>query len=73
MKNILIICVLVLFTACDSPAQSDPNPAKTRAISRDFGISSIPAMWLVDRKGFLASTHGGEDLAGQVEKLLKAP
>lgn len=42
-------------------------------ISRDFGIRSIPAMWLVDKKGFLASTHGGEDLAGQVEKLLKAP
>ncbi len=43
------------------------------AISSGFGIDSIPAMWLVDKKGMLVSTNGRRDLAGQVEKLLQAP
>lgn len=43
------------------------------AISRKFGIDSIPAMWLVGKDGKVATTNGREDLAGQVEKLLKAP
>jgi len=43
------------------------------AISKSFYIDSIPAMWLVDKKGMLVSTEAGVDLAAQVEKLLKAP
>lgn len=34
---------------------------------------NLPAMWLADKKGFLASTHGGEGLGGQVEESFKAP
>lgn len=41
------------------------------AISSKFGIHSIPAMWLVDQNGLLVTTEGRDDLAGQVEKLLK--
>jgi thiol-disulfide isomerase/thioredoxin len=40
-------------------------------ISKGFGIDSIPAMWLVDQKGMLVTVDGRDDLAGQVEKLLK--
>ncbi len=36
-----------------------------------FGIESIPTMWLIDKKGMVATTEGREDLEGQVEKLLK--
>ena len=42
-------------------------------ISKGFGIDSIPAMWLVGKDGKLVTTEGREDLAGQVDKLLKAP
>ncbi len=36
----------------------------------EFGINSIPAMWLVDKKGNLRDAEAREDLAGKVEKLL---
>ena len=36
----------------------------------EFGIDSIPTMWLVDRKGNLRDIEAREDLAGKVEKLL---
>jgi thiol-disulfide isomerase/thioredoxin len=39
-------------------------------ISTRYGIHSIPAMWLVDKKGNLSTIDGRHDLAGQVEKLL---
>jgi thiol-disulfide isomerase/thioredoxin len=39
-------------------------------ISAQFGIDSIPAMWLVDKNGMLVTLDGREDLAGQIEKLL---
>jgi thiol-disulfide isomerase/thioredoxin len=42
-------------------------------ISTSYGINSIPAMWLVDKKGMLVATNAREDLAGQVGKLLQAP
>lgn len=35
-----------------------------------YGISSIPAMWLIDKKGMLVDTEGREDLANKVAKLL---
>jgi thiol-disulfide isomerase/thioredoxin len=40
-------------------------------ISSHFGISAIPAMWLVDKKGFVRSTEArGSELAERVKKLL---
>ena len=37
---------------------------------REFGIDSIPTMWLVDKKGMLRDVNGRDDLASKVEKLL---
>ena len=37
---------------------------------REFGISSIPTMWLVDKQGRLRDMNAREDLAGKVAKLL---
>jgi thiol-disulfide isomerase/thioredoxin len=39
-------------------------------ISSNFGIRSIPAMWLVDKEGKLASTNARSNLEAEVEKLL---
>ena len=39
-------------------------------ISTKFGINSIPAMWLINKKGMLVSTDARDGLAVQVEKLL---
>lgn len=36
----------------------------------EFGISSIPTMWLVDKKGVLRELNAREDLVAKVEKLL---
>jgi thiol-disulfide isomerase/thioredoxin len=40
-------------------------------IGARFGIESIPAMWLVDKKGKLRELNAREDLEAKVEKLLK--
>ncbi len=37
---------------------------------KEFGINSIPRMWLVDKKGNLRDQEAREDLAGKVEKML---
>ena len=37
---------------------------------QEFGISGIPTMWLVDKKGNLRDLNARDDLAGKVEKLL---
>lgn len=39
-------------------------------ISKKYEIQSIPAMWLVDKKGNLRDMNGREDLKTKVEKLL---
>ena len=39
-------------------------------ISKEFGIDSIPAMWLVDKKGILRNQNPRGSLKEQVEKLL---
>jgi thiol-disulfide isomerase/thioredoxin len=39
-------------------------------VSSKFGINSIPAMWLINKKGMIVSTNARDDLAGKVEKLL---
>lgn len=41
------------------------------AFSKRFGISSIPTMWLVDKKGMVVDIDArGADLAEKIEKLL---
>lgn len=37
---------------------------------QEFGIGSIPAMWLIDKQGNLRDFNAREDLVGKVEKLL---
>jgi peroxiredoxin len=40
-------------------------------ISGRYGVHSIPAMWLVDKKGFVRSTEvRGDKLAAQVKMLM---
>jgi thiol-disulfide isomerase/thioredoxin len=39
-------------------------------ISTKFGIQSIPAMWLIDKKGNLRDINARGDLKGKIEKLL---
>jgi len=43
------------------------------AISNSYGITAIPAMWLIDKKGMLATTEARDGLADRIEKLLAAP
>jgi peroxiredoxin len=38
--------------------------------ARQFGIESIPAMWLIDKKGALRNVNARADLSGEVQKLL---
>lgn len=38
--------------------------------ANQFGINSIPAMWLVDKKGNLRDLEARKDLEGKIEKLL---
>jgi len=38
-----------------------------------FGIQSIPTVWLIDKKGMLATTSGRDGLEEQLKKLLHAP
>jgi thiol-disulfide isomerase/thioredoxin len=38
--------------------------------ARQFGIESIPAMWLIDKQGNLRDMNGRSDLSGKVAKLL---
>lgn len=40
-------------------------------ISSKYGITQLPAMWLIDKKGMLATIHGEENLAEKVAQLLK--
>jgi thiol-disulfide isomerase/thioredoxin len=39
-------------------------------IGQEYGINSIPAMWLVDKRGDLRDVNGRDGLADKVEKLL---
>ncbi len=39
-------------------------------ISSRFGITGIPTMWLVDKKGYIRTMEARADLEGQVAKLL---
>jgi hypothetical protein len=38
--------------------------------AREFGITSLPTMWLVDKQGRLRDLDARDDLAAKVEKLL---
>jgi len=41
-----------------------------KKFSEEFGVTTIPTMWLVDKQGVLRDVNGRSDLAGKVEKLL---
>ena len=43
----------------------------SNTISSGFAINSIPTLWLVGKDGKVVTTQARDDLAGQVEKLLK--
>jgi peroxiredoxin len=38
--------------------------------AQQFGVTSIPAMWLVDKNGNLRDMNGRDDLRGKIEKML---
>jgi thiol-disulfide isomerase/thioredoxin len=40
-------------------------------ISTRFNVRSIPAMWLVNKNGIVATTNARADLEGQIERLLE--
>jgi thiol-disulfide isomerase/thioredoxin len=40
-------------------------------LARQFGIMSIPALWLIDKRGVLVDLQGEPNLEEKVEKLLK--
>ncbi len=42
-------------------------------VGQQFGIASIPAVWLFDKKGLLVTRNGRDNLAGHVAELLKNP
>ena len=42
-----------------------------KKLGDEFGISGIPTMWLVDKKGVLRDLNARDGLAGKVEKLLE--
>jgi thiol-disulfide isomerase/thioredoxin len=42
-------------------------------ISSKFGIDSIPAMWLLDKKGMVMSTDARDGLDAEIEKELASP
>ena len=41
-----------------------------KKLGNEFGISGIPTMWLIDKKGVLRDLNAREGLAEKVEKLL---
>jgi thiol-disulfide isomerase/thioredoxin len=41
------------------------------AISTRFGITDIPQMWLLDRKGMVVDTEGTDNLAEKVQKMVE--
>ncbi len=51
------------------PQYFEVNP-ESHKLGEHFGVSSIPSMWLVDKKGVLRDLNAREKLAAKVEKLL---
>jgi len=51
------------------PQHFDENPSGG-GFGEQFDIASIPAMWLIDKKGNLRDLNARENLSGKVEKLL---
>lgn len=52
------------------PQYFDGGDFTTNAIAKRFGIGEIPSMWLVDKKGNLATFNGRDDLQKKVAALL---
>ena len=53
----------------DWPQHFDDNPDGV-GFGEQFDIASIPAMWLIDKKGNLRDVNARENLVGKVEKYL---
>ncbi len=51
-------------------AQQFDGKGWKNAVAQKYGINSIPAMWLVDKKGNLRDMEARSGLAGKVEKML---
>jgi len=43
-----------------------------KEVCREFGVTSLPTMWLLDKNGVLRDLQGVNDLDKKVEKLLAA-
>ena len=54
------------------PQYYDPE-GMTNRFAREFGIRSIPVVWLVDRHGVLRDLNGREEEEAKVKALLKEP
>ena len=52
---------------CSKPRR--PESWKNK-FGHQFGLNSIPRMWLVNKKGMVVDTNGRENLEAKVEKLL---
>jgi peroxiredoxin len=54
------------------PQYYDPA-GQTNRLVQQFGITSTPVVWLVDRHGLLRDLSGGEDQEAKLQALLKEP
>jgi peroxiredoxin len=54
------------------PQYFDPA-GPTNRLAQEFGVRSIPMVWLVDRHGMLRHLNGRENAESKIETLLKAP
>jgi thiol-disulfide isomerase/thioredoxin len=52
------------------PQHFDESGGAWKKFGPEFGITGLPTMWLVDKKGVLRDLNAREDLAGKVQKLL---
>jgi len=43
-----------------------------KKFAEEFGVTTLPTMWLLDKEGILRDLNGVNDLQGKVEKLLAA-
>jgi len=50
--------------------QEFDNDDDAQKFAEELGVTSIPTMWLVDKKGVLRELNARENLTQKVEKLL---
>jgi len=52
------------------PQYFDGTTIETNKYAVEFGIKTIPAMWLVDKKGVLRYINAGFDFTNKIERLI---